>query len=89
MYILRWVATNRTLLLASQIWPFQLFTSAVYTSKRFILQETFLNLNIRGLQSRAGYNGARTVSEDLLLSKGLALTSVQVIFVVDTVATFF
>ena len=35
--------------------------AAVYTTERFVLQDTFLSLKIRGFKSRAGYNGARTV----------------------------
>ena len=34
---------------------------AVYTAERFVLQETFLSLKIRGFKSRVGYNGARTI----------------------------
>ena len=43
--------------------PTQYFCTkaVVYTTERFVLQDTFLSLKIRGFKSRAGYNGARTV----------------------------
>jgi hypothetical protein len=59
--------------------------SAVYIAERFVLQETFLSLKIRGLLSRAVSNQKRVIMASVFvrqISKTVRLTFSEMILVI-------